>query len=656
MPKIVNLPLITALTLAASAVFPISQSGTTYKETLGDMRTVLMAGGGAFAATDDLSIRGITTTGALAVGTTANIVGNFSVATNKFTVAASSGNTVVAGTLGVTGLVSINGGLNANSVINLTGTSSTVTVGTQAADRYDLSRTGSFPSLDYSNAGVTFRFLTTAAAPASVSMGALTATTGTFSGLVTASTANGVTTILRLAQTGAATWNITNNATDGKLVINDSGSTWLIITPTTGFTQLLGATDIGGNFSVASSKFTVAASTGNTVIGGSTLKLTDGNLWFGTAGDGWLSPDGSQSASVTNTSITFTDATSFTSSASALNFQLSANGGALGAGVRYIDGGGTASYWQYNAPTAGGHAFSRQGSNVFVVDSSGLTVSDNISISKTGNGISTAMAAGTSVWQTNDGTGSSFFGVAGGLVVMGATNAAYNTAIYAGNVLATSFNKTTQTATFSSSIVLGTNNTAIQATTTGASVVNIFKLTNDATSITRFLCGVDAGGFQWTNQGASSQWMGLSAAGLTISDPGVLAVQHGTGSIVMGGSRTGANYRTDIQFLVTDGASANQVWNVGSNMNTVGGRFEIVGAGTTWMNITLAGMATLAGGSSTTAGLVMNAGLIQYFGNTTGAGTPLLSTNCPAVTVTAPYTWIKAMAADGSIIYSPAWK
>ena len=44
-----------------------------------------------------------TLTGAVSMGSTANVVGDFSVATNKFTVAAASGNTLVAGTLNVTG-------------------------------------------------------------------------------------------------------------------------------------------------------------------------------------------------------------------------------------------------------------------------------------------------------------------------------------------------------------------------------------------------------------------------------------------------------------------------------------------------------------------------------------------------------------------------
>ena len=42
--------------------------------------------------------------------------------------------------------------------------------------------------------------------------------------------------------------------------------------------------------------------------------------------------------------------------------------------------------------------------------------------------------------------------------------------------------------------------------------------------------------------------------------------------------------------------------------------------------------------------------------NTTGAGTPTLGTNCPAVDPTTPYTWLTTIANDGSTIYIPAWK
>lgn len=40
----------------------------------------------------------------------------------------------------------------------------------------------------------------------------------------------------------------------------------------------------------------------------------------------------------------------------------------------------------------------------------------------------------------------------------------------------------------------------------------------------------------------------------------------------------------------------------------------------------------------------------------TGAGSALLGTNSPAVTNTAPYTWIKMKTSDGSTVYIPAWK
>lgn len=48
---------------------------------------------------------------------------------------------------------------------------------------------------------------------------------------------------------------------------------------------------------------------------------------------------------------------------------------------------------------------------------------------------------------------------------------------------------------------------------------------------------------------------------------------------------------------------------------------------------------------------------IQFKGlNTTGAGSAALGANCPAVTATAPYTWLKAISSDGSTVYIPCWK
>lgn len=50
------------------------------------------------------------------------------------------------------------------------------------------------------------------------------------------------------------------------------------------------------------------------------------------------------------------------------------------------------------------------------------------------------------------------------------------------------------------------------------------------------------------------------------------------------------------------------------------------------------------------------AGNCQFFTDTTGGGSALLGANCPAGTLTAPYTWITMKSSDGSTVYVPAWK
>lgn len=50
-------------------------------------------------------------------------------------------------------------------------------------------------------------------------------------------------------------------------------------------------------------------------------------------------------------------------------------------------------------------------------------------------------------------------------------------------------------------------------------------------------------------------------------------------------------------------------------------------------------------------------GALRYnYGNTTGAGTALLGSNSPASTLSAPFTWLTVISADGSTVYVPAWK
>ena len=79
-----------------------------------------------------------------------DVAGNFAVNTDKFTVAAASGNTVVAGTLGVTGAITATGGVNGN----ITTSSATITGGTinGTAIGGSMAAAGAFTTLSASGA------------------------------------------------------------------------------------------------------------------------------------------------------------------------------------------------------------------------------------------------------------------------------------------------------------------------------------------------------------------------------------------------------------------------------------------------------------------------------------------------------------------------
>ena len=90
---------------------------------------------GTLGVTGATSLSSLSTSGAATVGTTLNATGNFEVGAAKFTVAAASGNTVVAGTLDVAGNTAITGDLSVNgntTIGNASGDSLTITAGTVA--------------------------------------------------------------------------------------------------------------------------------------------------------------------------------------------------------------------------------------------------------------------------------------------------------------------------------------------------------------------------------------------------------------------------------------------------------------------------------------------------------------------------------------------
>lgn len=88
-------------------------TGTTYTF---DGSTLSVTGSTQTSGTIDGTVIGGTTPAA-GTFTTLSATGNFAVNTNKFTVAASSGNTVVAGTLGVTGITTHTGGVVNSSTV-----------------------------------------------------------------------------------------------------------------------------------------------------------------------------------------------------------------------------------------------------------------------------------------------------------------------------------------------------------------------------------------------------------------------------------------------------------------------------------------------------------------------------------------------------------
>lgn len=60
--------------------------------------------------------------------------------------------------------------------------------------------------------------------------------------------------------------------------------------------------------------------------------------------------------------------------------------------------------------------------------------------------------------------------------------------------------------------------------------------------------------------------------------------------------------------------------------------------------------------SGSSAGLGTITGQLKFAAGTTGSGSAALGANSPAVTNTAPYTWLQVTASDGSQLYVPAWK
>jgi hypothetical protein len=95
---------------------------------------------------------------------------------------------------------------------------------------------------------------------------------------------------------------------------------------------------------------------------------------------------------------------------------------------------------------------------------------------------------------------------------------------------------------------------------------------------------------------------------------------------------------------------------VGNTTAMVIGMSGTVGHAASFSQTTSAGTATVVI-ANTGTDPALELGLVKFDAtNTTGATATLWGSNCPAVTCTAPYTWITTLAADGSTVYIPVFK
>lgn len=238
-----------------------------------------------------------------------NVNGAFSVATNKMTVASATGNTAIAGTLAVTGAVALSSTLacGATTITGAVGiTGATTITGNSTV-------TGTFGITGATTITGALSVSTTSTLTGNVACGGTLAVTGntTLGGTcnvasnftvntnkLTVDPANGNTVVAgTLGVTGAVTLTagmtigttlaVTGNSTLGgtlgvtgafavntnKFTVSTAGavhcaSDFDVATSKFTVAAATGNTHVAGDFDVATTKFTVAAATGNTVIGG----------------------------------------------------------------------------------------------------------------------------------------------------------------------------------------------------------------------------------------------------------------------------------------------------------------------------------------------------------------------------------------------------
>jgi len=181
---------------------------------------------------------------------------------------------------------------------------------------------------------------------------------------------------------------------------------------------------------------------------------------------------------------------------------------------------------------------------------------------------------------------------------------------------------------------LGIETGSIQPLTDGVTALQIFKADGTTNILT-----VDS-----TN----------GRIGVNTTTPGA-TLELGSGSILL------ANNAGLLQ--KDSGGTARIVFKVDPSNNAIFGGAGLTGQiqffnnGAQNLTIDASGNTSVGTATPISGAKLTVSGLIGFGGtNSTGAGTPLLGTNCPAGTLTAPYTWLSAKSADGSTVFIPCWK
>ena len=210
-----------------------------------------------------LGVTGASTLAALSATTgtfssTLSATGDFAINSNKFNVTASSGNTTIAGTLGVTGATSLSSTLGVTGAATFSSTTSHVGAATFS------STVGITGDVSVN----TNKFVVTASSGNTAIAGTLGV-----SGATTLSSTLGVTGAATLSSTLGVTGAATFSSTVSSLGDFSVATNKFTVASSTGNTSIAGTLGVTGDVSVNTNKFNVTAASGNTSIAG-TLSVT----------------------------------------------------------------------------------------------------------------------------------------------------------------------------------------------------------------------------------------------------------------------------------------------------------------------------------------------------------------------------------------------